>query len=57
MREKSKYFKKNKSTSEFAFRLFIFLRHVFLTFYIVFKKNNKVKAYLFAQLNGQNIAM
>ena len=35
MRQKSKYVKKN--TRGFVFKLTIFLQHVFLTFYVIFR--------------------
>ena len=37
-RIKSKYFKINRNIREFAFKLFILLHHVFLTFQVVFRK-------------------
>ena len=38
MREKSKYFKRNKSSREFVFKSFILLQHMFLVFYVIFRK-------------------
>ena len=37
MREKCKYFQIYRSRSEFGFKLFIFLQHVFLTYKVVFR--------------------
>ena len=43
MREKSKYFKMNRSTNKFVFRLFVFLQHMFLTF----KLSSRSKWFIF----------